>query len=202
MLQYNCNSIEKTDFIFLSVDEEQRKRHSRRKRLFYSAITHFSIKQTLADIEKTFRKQAPHVISHYTAGVRLIGLTTRQLEREMKKMQKSAGKNDSPYAKPLMFVHLGRKGRKKFMQRKKIQTKIDKTGSSRDLQQELSEPEPDPAMDNLTKEIKDTMMMFAQKKGSIELADANIIMKLREKLGSGIFLVLWDCYSSPFNLNS
>lgn len=165
--------------------------HSRRKRLFYSAITHFSIKQTLADIEKTFRKQAPHVISHYTAGVRLIGLTTRQLEREMKKMLKAAAKNDSPYAKPLMFVHLGMKGQQKFMERKKIQTKKDKTGSSRDLQQkELSEPEHDPAVDNLTKEIKDTMLMFAQKKGTIEIEDANIVMKLRQKLGSGIFLVL------------
>lgn len=98
--------------------------------MFYNAITHFSIKQTLADIEKTFRKQAPHVISHYTAGVRLIGLTTRQLERQMKKMQKSAAKNDSPYAKPLQFVHLGGKG---HVQRKKIQTVEKSSGSSRDL---------------------------------------------------------------------
>jgi len=56
-----------------------------------------------------FKKEAPHVISHYTAGVRLIGLTTRQLERKMKEMQKSAAGNDSPYAKPLQFVHIGAK---------------------------------------------------------------------------------------------
>lgn len=167
------------------VDEEKRKMHSRRKRLFYSAITRFSIRQTLADLEKTFRKQAPHVISHYTAGARLIGLTTRQLERQMKKMQKSAVKNDSPYAKPLQFVHLQMKGQKKVVQRTKIKTIKDKPGSCRDLQaRDLSEQEADPAVDNLTKEIQDTMMMFAQKKGSIVPEDANIIMKLRQKLGS------------------
>lgn len=114
-----------------TTDEERKKSFSRRKRLF-NAITQFSIKQTLADIEKTFHSQAPHVISHYTAGVRLIGLTTRQLERQMKKMQKSAAKNDSPYAKPLQFVHVGSKGNNKYVERKEIQT-TDRPGSSREL---------------------------------------------------------------------
>ncbi|KAL4225708.1 EF-hand domain pair [Mactra antiquata] len=167
-----------------SGDDEQKKKNSRRKQLFYNAITHFSIKQTLADIETTFRKQAPHVISHYTAGVRLIGLTTRQLERQMKKMQKSAAKNDSPYAKPLLFVHLGGKGR---VQRKKIHTVEKSSGSARDLRdQEKMKDEVDPAVENLNREIKDTMMMFAQKRGSETILpqDANIIMQLRRKLGT------------------
>jgi hypothetical protein len=75
--------------------------------LFFSAITRFTLKGTLGDIEKSYfarMRQSPHVISHYSAGVRLIGLTDRQLEREMKKMQRSVKQIDSPYAKPLPFV--------------------------------------------------------------------------------------------------
>ena len=174
------------DVVFFTDDEEQRKLKSRRKRMFYKAITHFSIKQTLADIEKTFRKHAPHVISHYTAGVRLIGLTTRQLERQMKRMQKSAAKYDSPYAKPLQFVQLSRKGQKNIVHRKKTKTIKEVPGSCRDLQQKESvEEEPDSTVGNLTKEIQDTMMMFAQKERTLVPQDANIIMQLRKKLGSG-----------------
>lgn len=47
--------------------------------------------------------------------------------------------------------------------------------------------EVDPAVENLDREIKDTMMMFAQKRGSETILpqDANIIMQLRRKLGTG-----------------
>ncbi|XP_053394787.1 uncharacterized protein LOC123524514 [Mercenaria mercenaria] len=171
-------------------DEEQRKKKRRRKRMFYNAITHFSIKQTLADIERNFRMQAPHVISHYAAGVRLIGLTTRQLERQMKKMQKSAAKNDSPYAKPLQFVQLSRDGKTNIVHRKKTKTIKEMPESSKDLHQtEVSEEEPD-----LTKKIQDTMMLFAKKEGSIVPQDANIFIKLRQKLGS---VTAWMQQSQP-----
>ncbi|XP_033738253.1 uncharacterized protein LOC117325865 [Pecten maximus] len=91
-------------------DDTDRKRgrnFSKRQRLFYTAITEFSLKTTLGEIERSYlarMRQAPHVLSHYTAGVRLIGLTDRQLQRQFKKMQKTARNNDSPYAKPLPFV--------------------------------------------------------------------------------------------------
>lgn len=53
------------------------------------------------------RKRQPHVIGHYAAGVRIVGLTDKQLARQMKKLQKTAKKHDSPYARPLPFVTLG-----------------------------------------------------------------------------------------------
>ena len=58
-------------------------------------------------------RQAPHVISSYTAGARLIGLSDRQLEQELRRMQKAAKDQDSPYAKPLPFVHVRKKTKKK-----------------------------------------------------------------------------------------
>ncbi|XP_060077399.1 uncharacterized protein LOC132556953 [Ylistrum balloti] len=88
-------------------DKKRGRNFSKRQRLFYTAITEFSLKTTLGEIERSYlarMRQAPHVLSHYTAGVRLIGLTDRQLQRQFKKMQKTARNNDSPYAKPLPFV--------------------------------------------------------------------------------------------------
>lgn len=161
-------------------DEEQRKKKSRRKEMFYKTITCFSIKHTLADIEKQFRKQAPHVIGHYTAGARLIGLTTRQLERQMERMQRSIANTDSPYAKPLQFVHVSRKGTKSIVQRKKTKTIKEMPGSCRDLQQKESVGE---EQDNLTREIQDTMITFAHE--SLESdKNSDIFMQLRKKLGS------------------
>ncbi|XP_069127042.1 uncharacterized protein [Argopecten irradians] len=88
-------------------DRKKGRNFSKRQRLFYTAITEFSLKTTLGEIERSYlarMRQAPHVLSHYTAGVRLIGLTDRQLQRQFKKMQKTARNNDSPYANPLPFV--------------------------------------------------------------------------------------------------
>ncbi|XP_021375344.1 uncharacterized protein LOC110464451 [Mizuhopecten yessoensis] len=88
-------------------DKKKGRKFSKRQRLFYTAITEFSKKTTLGDIERSYlarMRQAPHVLSHYTAGVRLIGLTDRQLTRQFKKMQKTAKNINSPYAKPLPFV--------------------------------------------------------------------------------------------------
>ncbi|XP_046565784.1 uncharacterized protein LOC124274467 [Haliotis rubra] len=84
----------------------RRKALTKRQRLFYTAITEFHLKRTLETIQKAHlaRVNQPHVLSHYTAGARLIGLTDRQLAMEMKRMQKSMKQQDSPYAKPLQLV--------------------------------------------------------------------------------------------------
>ncbi|KAK3092005.1 hypothetical protein FSP39_024396 [Pinctada imbricata] len=87
-------------------EKKRKSKFSRRQRLFYTAITQYSLKNSLG-VSFGANLRQPHVISHYTAGVRLIGLTDRQLERQMKKMQKSARNNTSPYAKPLPFAYLG-----------------------------------------------------------------------------------------------
>ncbi|XP_052775065.1 uncharacterized protein LOC128213426 isoform X2 [Mya arenaria] len=162
-------------------DEETKKKYIKRKKLFYLAITRFS-KLTLADIENLFRKHAPHVISHYTAGVRLIGLTTRQMEREMAKMQKSAAKNDSPYAKPLQFVHMGAK---KIVRRekKKSYKPSQESTSSRDLAQTNDKPESTVVAD-LSKEINETMRLFTDGEDGLEpkQRNANLIIQLREKI--------------------
>ena len=189
---------------FFSADEEKKSRYTRRKQLFYSAITQFSIKQTLADLEKTFKKiQAPHVISHYTAGARLIGLTTRQLEKAMKKMEKTAVKDDSPYAKPLHFVHLGTK---EMVKRKRIKpTRTGPTarsGASSSLSgtketgvkslkngeetEDKGDEKVDDSVKNLSQEIENQLLLLAQR-GSIvaKLPDAHKILEWRHRIGSG-----------------
>ena len=52
------------------------------------------------------RIQAPHVVGHYAAGARVIGLTENQLRRHMEslKARHAAGDNKSPYAEPLHIV--------------------------------------------------------------------------------------------------
>ena len=179
-----------------SGDEDMKKKNSRRQK-FFTAITQFSIRQTLDDIEKTFKKQSPHVIQHYTAGVRLYGLTSRQMERQMEKMQKSATKHDSPYAKPLLFVHMGNKKKILHTDQKQLkmdqkqlkmdqkQLKMDKALSCREL--DKSSKDDKPAVANLGKEIKDTMKLFADQKSKAipRLQEANLIMQLRQNLGDG-----------------
>ncbi|PFX26069.1 Caltractin [Stylophora pistillata] len=52
------------------------------------------------------RIQAPHVVGHYAAGARVIGLTENQLRRRLEslKARHAAGDNKSPYAEPLHIV--------------------------------------------------------------------------------------------------
>ncbi|XP_071119319.1 uncharacterized protein [Haliotis cracherodii] len=90
-------------------DQERRMAFTKRQRLFYSAITDFHLKRTVENIQKALQNRVnqPHVLSHYTAGARLIGLTDRQLAIEMKKMHKSMKQQDSPYAQPLQLVVKG-----------------------------------------------------------------------------------------------
>ena len=44
--------------------------------------------------------QAPHVIRHYAAGARLIGLSEQQIRRHLDQLRESSVDNKSPYAQP------------------------------------------------------------------------------------------------------
>ena len=52
------------------------------------------------------RIQAPHVVGHYAAGARVIGLTENQLRKHMESLRArhAADDNKSPYAEPLHIV--------------------------------------------------------------------------------------------------
>ena len=172
-------------FYQFTVDEDEKSRFTKRRRLFYSAITQFSLKQTLADLEKTLLKsQTPHVISHYSAGARLIGLTTRQLTQQMKKMQKTAANHDSPYAKPLMFVHLGTRKivkRVKSPRKSTSRSRVTVQGPSEaDGDKEKTEKQADSHVLGISKEIQNQLKLFAQR-GSIaaQLPDAHKLIEWR-----------------------
>ena len=58
--------------------------------------------------------------SFYTAGARLIGLNDRQLEQELKRLQKASKNQDSPYAKlPFMTTQRDKPKQKKRRVRRK-----------------------------------------------------------------------------------
>ena len=44
--------------------------------------------------------QTPHVIRHYAAGARLIGLSEQQIRRHLERLRESSVDNKSPYAQP------------------------------------------------------------------------------------------------------
>ncbi|XP_035668190.1 uncharacterized protein LOC118410538 isoform X1 [Branchiostoma floridae] len=88
--------------------------YKHRQGVLYTAIAALSMREaakSLGDIERYYsmkRRLAPEVLSHFTAGARLIGLTERQLTRHMARLHKAFKLTDeereSPYAKPLPFV--------------------------------------------------------------------------------------------------
>ena len=51
-------------------------------------------------------RKSPHVVGHYAAGARLIGLTEKQMAKHLATLSVTGGENqDSPYAQPLcMFT--------------------------------------------------------------------------------------------------
>nr|XP_022319155.1 uncharacterized protein LOC111121949 [Crassostrea virginica] len=113
-------------------DKRNKGTFSRRQRLFFTAITQFSLKRSLGEDFRYITRRQPHVLSHYTAGLRLIGLTDRQLALQMKRMQENVRNTDSPYAKPLQFVSRttgmktmhkpGQYGNKAFSSKYKLKT--------------------------------------------------------------------------------
>lgn len=51
------------------------------------------------------RSQAPHVVGHYAAGARLIGLTEKQLQKHMESIRATNANSTSPYAQPLYTLN-------------------------------------------------------------------------------------------------
>ncbi|XP_058972656.1 uncharacterized protein [Pocillopora verrucosa] len=116
---------------FTTVDEKRKREH-----LLFEALTQFMKRSALHSISeivgfyhtKYKRIQAPHVVGHYAAGARVIGLTENQLRRRMEslKARHAAGDNKSPYAEPLHIV-FGTVARKKCPQRRAKTNPITET---------------------------------------------------------------------------
>ena len=118
------------------------------------------MKNSLGDIERYYAqkmRQAPHVISSYTAGARLIGLSDRQLEQELRRMQKEAKGQDSPYAKPLPFVHFRKKSGKKSAKKKSKPSPQEKEAQPTKAP---SEPSKAPSVESLEHHGDDDMTMI------------------------------------------
>ncbi|PIK40952.1 hypothetical protein BSL78_22198 [Apostichopus japonicus] len=97
-----------------------------RETVLFDALTQFMKSSALAQMDeivgyyntKYKRAQAPHVVMHYAAGARLIGLTEKQLTEHLKKIQMSnSGNMTNPYAQPLYNVFFT--PRKKTKKKKK-----------------------------------------------------------------------------------
>ncbi|KAK3577550.1 hypothetical protein CHS0354_026517 [Potamilus streckersoni] len=178
------------------VAKDKEMNYTKRQKLFYTAITKFSMKKTLQEIEKTYlsiaHQPAPHVLPYYTAGWHLIGLGPRHLEREIKRMQKKIGNSDSPYAKPLPFLiqqtmsirnkQRGRKMKRAYTCKKAsnlISNKDEKDEKNTMLVLQLSK---ETLEDD---EIKESLRLLAAR-GSVvaKLPDAHLIQELRHRIYS------------------
>ncbi|XP_022102020.1 uncharacterized protein LOC110985355 [Acanthaster planci] len=88
-----------------------------RGHILFDALTQFMKSSALKAMDeivgyyksKYRRANAPHVVMHYAAGARLIGLTEKQLARHLEKLQASNKGKDlkSPYAQPLRIFLTG-----------------------------------------------------------------------------------------------
>jgi len=91
-------------------DETQKNADSKRRQsIFFSVITKFAMKHSLKEIEHYYASKtphAPHVVGHYAAGARVVGLTDRELRRTWKDLSAASKGMDSPYAQPLNFFML------------------------------------------------------------------------------------------------
>lgn len=60
---------------------------------------------SMSEIERYYNskvRKSPHVVAHYAAGARLIGLTEKQMAKRLATLSVSGGENnDSPYAQPV-----------------------------------------------------------------------------------------------------
>jgi len=81
---------------------------TQREVLLFDALTQFmkrsalhSINEIVGYYHSKYKKvQAPHVIRHYAAGARLIGLSEQQIRRHLDKLRESSADDKSPYAIP------------------------------------------------------------------------------------------------------
>eukprot|EP00057_Strongylocentrotus_purpuratus_P026087 XP_011680561.1 PREDICTED: uncharacterized protein LOC105445997 isoform X1 [Strongylocentrotus purpuratus] len=95
-------------------DEEDAVLVGGRETVLFDALTKFMKTSALTQMDvlqryfntKYKRAQAPHVVMHYAAGARLIGLTEKQLVQHLDRLQASNEDSDykSPYAEPLRIM--------------------------------------------------------------------------------------------------
>ena len=76
--------------------------------ILFSALAKFMRKSALSsmsEIERYYNskvRKSPHVVAHYAAGARLIGLTEKQMAKRLATLSVSGGENNSsPYAQPV-----------------------------------------------------------------------------------------------------
>ncbi|KAI8496129.1 hypothetical protein Bbelb_259700 [Branchiostoma belcheri] len=90
---------------------EERRQRKERESLLFQALTQFMKKSAIIGIGeivgyfRTKYNKAPHVVQHYAAGARLIGLTEKQLHMRLEDLHASSREHDSasPYAQPLNY---------------------------------------------------------------------------------------------------
>ncbi|XP_035660758.1 uncharacterized protein LOC118405381 [Branchiostoma floridae] len=90
---------------------EERRQRKEREGLLFQALTQFMKKSAIIGIGeivgyfRTKYNKAPHVVQHYAAGARLIGLTEKQLHMRLEDLHASSKEQDSasPYAQPLNY---------------------------------------------------------------------------------------------------
>jgi len=100
---------------------------TQREVLLFDALTQFmkrsalhSINEIVGYYHSKYKKvQAPHVIRHYAAGARLIGLSEQQIRRHLDKLRESSADDKSPYAHPPYSFYSNTTKAKKEPQKKK-----------------------------------------------------------------------------------
>ena len=81
-------------------------------------------------------RKSPHVVGHYAAGARLIGLTEKQMAQHLATLNQSGDENsDSPYAQPVCLFNsaattLGKPHRKGKIKLRIINKKLKEAGDT------------------------------------------------------------------------
>ena len=81
-------------------------------------------------------RKSPHVVGHYAAGARLIGLTEKQMAQHLATLNQSGDENsDSPYAQPVCLFampikNLGKAHRKGTIKLRIVNKKLKDTGTA------------------------------------------------------------------------
>ena len=80
-------------------------------------------------------RKAPHVVAHYAAGARVIGLTEKQMAAHLASLPFKCAQGDSPYSQPVCKLpedeskRKKKKGRGKIRLRVKFQSSLKSTSS-------------------------------------------------------------------------
>ena len=74
-------------------------------------------------------RKAPHVVGHYAAGARLIGLTEREMAKRFATLSVSNKEADSPYAQPVVGIFVNKELKPRFgcHMTGKIKLKVNKS---------------------------------------------------------------------------